>query len=89
MDKVNWALLAKALDSDGKRQVLVEGQPSAWHFSYLERLPEGGLDWQTEWQKQAGLPVLLRLTPPKRQRASAPQLLVAPKDMAYAIVNGR
>ena len=86
VEKVNWALLAKALASNGKHQVLIEGEPSAWHFGYLERLPEGELDWQSQWQQQPGLPVLLRLTPPKGRRASAAQLLVAPKDMAYAIV---
>jgi general secretion pathway protein J len=89
VEHVNWALLTKALASDGERQVLVEGQPSAWSFGYLERLPEGELDWQSKWQQQPGLPVLLRLTAPKGRGASAPQLLVAPKDMAYAIVKGR
>lgn len=89
VEHVNWALLAKALASDGERQVLVEGQPGAWHFGYLERLPEGELDWQTEWQQRPELPVLLRLTPPRRQHAISSELLVAPKDMAYAIIKGR
>lgn len=89
VEHVNWALLAEALASDGERQVLVEGQPGAWSFGYLERLPEGELDWQTEWQERPALPILLRLTPPKRQLAISPELLVAPRGMAYAIIQGR
>jgi len=81
-------LLAESLASAGEREVLVEGLPRAWRFAYLELRSDGELDWQTRWQQQPGLPVLLRLTPPRRQRDAA-ELLVAPRDMAYAIFNGR
>lgn len=88
MEELNWSLLAESLASDGEREVLVEGLPSAWRFAYLELRNDGELDWQTQWQQQPGLPVLLRLTPPRRQREAA-ELLVAPRDMAYAIFKGR
>lgn len=86
--KVNWAVLAQTLDSEGERQLLVAGQPSAWRFAYLERRAEGELEWHTEWRQRPGLPLLLRLSPPLRQHASSPELLVAPRELAYAIVNG-
>ena len=89
VEELNWALLAEELASRGERQVLVKDLPDAWHFGYLARLEGGELDWQTEWRQRPGLPILLRLTPPRRQRASIPELLVAPREMAYAIVNGR
>lgn len=88
MEELNWSLLAESLASAGEREVLVEGLPRAWRFAYLELRSDGELDWQTQWQQQPGLPVLLRLTPPRRQRDAA-ELLVAPRDMAYAIFNGR
>ncbi len=88
MEELNWSLLAESLASAGEREVLVEGLPRAWRFAYLELRSDGELDWQTRWQQQPGLPVLLRLTPPRRQRDAA-ELLVAPRDMAYAIFNGR
>ena len=86
--KVNWRLLAQTLDEEGERQSLLEGEPGAWRFGYLERLAEGELEWQTEWQQRPGLPLLLRLSPPRRQQGGSPELLVAPREMAYAIVNG-
>ncbi|OHC26783.1 MAG: hypothetical protein A2Y50_01045 [Pseudomonadales bacterium RIFCSPLOWO2_12_59_9] len=86
--KVNWRLLAQTLDEEGERQSLLEGEPGAWRFGYLERLAEGQLEWQTEWQQRPGLPLLLRLSPPRRQQGGSPELLVAPREMAYAIVNG-
>ena len=85
--KVNWAVLAQTLASEGEQQVLAAGQPSAWRFGYLERLAEGELAWQTEWQQRPGLPLLLRLSPSRRQPGST-ELLVAPRELAYAIVNG-
>jgi general secretion pathway protein J len=88
MEELSWALLVESLASAGEREVLVEGLPRAWRFAYLELRSDGELDWQTQWQQQPGLPVLLRLTPPRRQRDAA-ELLVAPRDMAYAIFNGR
>jgi general secretion pathway protein J len=86
--KVNWTLLAQTLADVGEQQVLAEGQPGAWRFGYLERLAEGELAWQTEWQQRPGLPLLLRLSPARRQHGSSPELLVSPRGMAYAIVNG-
>jgi general secretion pathway protein J len=87
-EELNWSLLAETLASSGEREVLIEGLPRAWRFAYLEQRPDGELDWHAQWQQRHGLPVLLRLTPPRRQRDAA-ELLVAPRDMAYAIFNGR
>lgn len=89
MEEFNWSLLIDALASDGGRKVLVEGLPRAWRFAYLERRDDGELDWQSQWQQQAGLPVLLRLTPPRRRKSEVAELLVAPRDMAYAIFKSR
>lgn len=86
--KVNWAVLAQTLASEGERQLLVAGQPRAWRFAYLERRAEGELAWHTEWRQRPSLPLLLRLSPPRRQHGSSPELLVAPRELAYAIVNG-
>lgn len=89
MEALNWSLLIEALASDGGRKVLVEGLPRAWRFAYLERRQDGELDWQSQWQQQPGLPVLLRLTPPRRRKSGVAELLVAPRDMAYAIFRSR
>jgi general secretion pathway protein J len=89
MEEHNWSLLIDALASDGGRKVLVEGLPRAWKFAYLERRDDGELDWQSQWQQQAGLPVLLRLTPPRRRKSGVAELLVSPRDMAYAIFRSR
>lgn len=89
MEEFNWSLLIDALASDGGRKVLVEGLPRAWRFAYLERRDDGELDWQSQWQQQAGLPVLLRLTPPRWRKSEVAELLVAPRDMAYAIFKSR
>jgi general secretion pathway protein J len=87
-EELNWSLLADTLARDGERELLLEGLPRAWRFAYLEQRSDGELDWHERWQQQPGLPVLLRLTPPRRQRDAA-ELLVAPRDMAYAIFNRR
>lgn len=87
-EELNWSLLAETLASAGEREVLVEGLPRAWRFGYLEQRRDGELDWHSQWRQRPGLPVLLRLTPPRRQRDAA-ELLVAPRDMAYAIFNSR
>jgi len=89
VEELNWTLLADTLASDGGRKVLVEGLPRAWKFAYLERSPDGELEWQSQWQQQFGLPVLLRLTPPRRRKAGVAELLVSPKGMAYAIFKSR
>lgn len=87
-EELNWSLLADTLASDGERELLIEGLPRAWRFAYLEQRSDGELDWHERWQQRHNLPVLLRLTPPRRQRDAA-ELLVAPRDMAYAIFNRR
>lgn len=87
-EELNWSLLADTLASDGERELLIDGLPRAWRFAYLEQRSDGELDWHERWQQRHNLPVLLRLTPPRRQRDAA-ELLVAPRDMAYAIFNRR
>ncbi|MGQ7960124.1 prepilin-type N-terminal cleavage/methylation domain-containing protein [Pseudomonas sp. SP16.1] len=89
MEELNWSLLIEALASEGGRKLLVEGLPRAWRFAYLERRDDGEPDWQSQWQQQPGLPVLLRLTPPRRSESGLAELLVAPRDMAYAIFRSR
>ncbi|MFZ3205916.1 MAG: prepilin-type N-terminal cleavage/methylation domain-containing protein [Pseudomonas sp.] len=89
MEELNWTFLADTLASDGGRKVLVDGLPRAWRFAYLERRADGELDWQSQWQQRSSLPVLLRLTPPRRRRSGVAELLVAPRDMAYAIFRSR
>jgi general secretion pathway protein J len=89
MEELNWPLLVDTLASEGGRKVLVEGLPRAWTFAYLERRDDGELEWQSQWQQQSGLPVLLRLTPPRRRKSGLAELLVAPRDMAYAIFRSR
>jgi general secretion pathway protein J len=88
-EALNWSLLSDTLGSTGESEVLVAAMPQAWRFGYLERDPNGALDWQSQWQRQPTLPVLLRLTPPPRQRRDAAELLVVPRSMAYAIVKSR
>ncbi|MDA7086938.1 prepilin-type N-terminal cleavage/methylation domain-containing protein [Pseudomonas sp. SA3-5] len=88
-EELNWSLLAETLASAGEYEVLVEAMPQAWRFGYLERSRDGTLEWQNQWQRRPELPVLLRLTPPPRQRHDAAELLVAPRNMAYAIVKSR
>lgn len=89
MEELNWTLLADTLATEGGRKMLVEGLPRAWKFAYLARSDDGELEWQSQWQQQSGLPVLLRLTPPRRRKAGVAELLVAPRDMAYAIFRSR
>lgn len=89
MEELNWTLLADTLASEGGRKVLTEGLPRAWNFAYLGRRDDGELEWQSQWQQQSGLPVLLRLTPPRQRKAGVAELLVAPRDMAYAIFRSR
>ena len=89
MEELNWSLLMEALASDGESKVLVEGLPRAWRFAYLERRSDGELDWHNQWQQQESMPVLLRLTPPPRGKSGVAELLVAPRDMAYAIFRSR
>jgi general secretion pathway protein J len=88
-DQLNWALLAESLASDGERQVLVENLPKPWAFGYLERRADVRDDWQSSWRQRAALPVLLRLSPPRRPGEALAELLVAPRDMAYAIFQSR
>lgn len=89
MEELNWFLLADTLASLGERELLIDGLPKAWNFGYLERRRDGELDWHTQWRQQPGLPVLLRLTAPRRKKSEAADLLVAPRDMAYVIFDGR
>ncbi|MEX6500760.1 prepilin-type N-terminal cleavage/methylation domain-containing protein [Pseudomonas zhanjiangensis] len=86
-EELNWALLAESLASDGEREVLIEGLSKPWEFGYLERRGDVEDDWQRQWRQRAALPVLLRLSPPRR--AAAAELLVAPRDVAYAIFQSR
>ncbi len=88
-EALNWALLIESLASDGERQVLLEGLRKPWTFSYLERRADVRDDWQSSWRQRAALPVLLRLSPPRQPGEAAADLLVAPRDMAYAIFQSR
>lgn len=89
MEELNWSLLAENLASVGERELLIEGLAKPWRFDYLEQPQDGEPQWQNQWQQRPGLPLLVRLTPPRRQRGEAAPLLVAPRDMAYAIYNNR
>ncbi len=89
MEELNWSLLAESLTSAGERELLIEGLARPWRFSYLEQPRDGEPQWQNQWQQRPDLPLLLRLTPPRRQRGEAAELLVAPRNMAYAIYNNR
>lgn len=88
-EALNWALLAESLASEGERLVLMEGLPKPWTFGYLERRADTESDWQQQWRQRAALPVLLRISPPRQQGGEAAALLVAPRNMAYAIFQSR
>lgn len=84
---IDWDLLADAIASSGEERVLLEGQKRAWSFNYLDRRTDGSGEgeWKKEWQQRRGLPLLIRLTPPKRAQGAMMRLVVAPKESAYAI----
>jgi general secretion pathway protein J len=88
-DELNWALLAESLASDGERQLLMDAMPGPWAFDYLERRADTEQDWQGQWRQRAALPVLLRMSPPRQLGGEAAALLVAPRNMAYAIFQSR
>ena len=58
---MDWTLLIDSLEKDGEEKVLLEDQPRALRFAYLEQLTEGGIEWQPEWRQQQGLPALIRV----------------------------
>lgn len=88
-EELNWSLLIETLASDSEHELLAQDLPKPWQFGYLEQRPDGELDWHSRWQQRSALPVLLRLSPPRRQRGDAAELLVTPRNMAYAIVKSR
>jgi general secretion pathway protein J len=83
---LDWAELADDLASSGEEQVVLEGQPRAWQFAYLEQRSDGGEDqWKNEWRQRRALPPLIRLTPGKRTQGVLARLVVAPRETAYVI----
>lgn len=89
MRSMDWTLLIDSLEKDGEEKVLLEDQPRALRFAYLEQLTEGGIEWQPEWRQQQGLPALIRVTPARRKQGALAELVVAPRNMAYAVLSGK
>ncbi|MBV2131598.1 prepilin-type N-terminal cleavage/methylation domain-containing protein [Pseudomonas sp. MAP12] len=89
MRSFDWSLLVKDLADYGEEKVLLEGQPRSLRFAYLEQLAEGGSEWQTEWLQLQRLPALIRITPARRKQGALAQVVVAPRNMAYAILKGK
>lgn len=83
---LDWAELTDDLASSSEEQVVLEGQPRAWQFAYLEPRSDGGEDqWKNEWRQRRALPPLIRLTPGKRTQGVLARLVVAPRETAYVI----
>lgn len=86
---MDWRQLADRLERDGVEKRLLADQPRALRFDYLEQVADGGVDWQREWRQRQGLPALIRITPARRKQGALAQLIVAPRNMAYAVLSGR
>lgn len=82
---LDWAVVSDSLASNGEELVVLEGQPRAWRFAYLEAHSERDNEWKNEWQQRRTLPLLIRLTPGKRAQGVLAQLVVAPRESAYVI----
>lgn len=89
MSAMDWKLLVDSLENDGEQKLLLDDQPRALRFAYLEQLTEGGSEWQPEWQQQQGLPALIRITPARRKQGALAELVVAPRNMAYVVLSGK
>lgn len=89
MRSMDWKLLMDSLAFEGEEKVLLENQPRALRFAYLEQLAEGGSEWQVEWRQRQNLPSLIRVTPARRKQGALAELVVAPRNFAYAILSGR
>lgn len=89
MRSMDWKLLMDSLELDGEEKVLLENQPRALRFAYLEQLTEGGSEWQVEWRQHQNLPALIRITPARRKQGALAELVVAPRNLAYAILSGK
>lgn len=89
MRAMDWKLLVDSLEHDGEQKVLLDDQPRSLRFAYLEQLTEGGSEWQPEWQQQQALPALIRITPARRKQGALAELVVAPRNMAYAVLSGK
>lgn len=89
MSEMDWGLLIDSLEKDGEEKVLLEDQPRALRFAYLEQLSEGGVEWQREWRQRQSLPALIRITPARRKQGALAELVVAPRNMAYAVLSGK
>lgn len=89
MSAMDWKLLVDSLEHDGEQKLLLDDQPRALRFAYLEQMTEGGSEWQPEWQQQQGLPALIRITPARRKQGALAELVVAPRNMAYVVLSGK
>lgn len=88
MQSMDWTLLMESLVLDGEEKVLLDNQPRALRFAYLDQLSEGGSEWQVEWRQRQDLPALIRITPARRKQGALAELIVAPRNFAYAILRG-
>lgn len=89
MSEMDWKLLVDSLEHEGEQKLLLDDQPRALRFAYLEQLNEGGSEWQPQWQQQQGLPALIRITPARRKQGALAELVVAPRNMAYVVLSGK
>lgn len=89
MSAMDWKLLVDSLENDGEQKLLLDDQPRALRFAYLEQLTEGGSEWQPQWQQQQALPALIRITPARRKQGALAELVVAPRNMAYVVLSGK
>ena len=89
MRSMDWTLLVDSLEREGEEKLLLDDQPRALRFAYLEQVTEGGVEWQPQWRQRRDLPSLIRVTPAKRKQGALAELVVAPRNMAYAVLSGK
>lgn len=89
MRAMDWTLLLDSLEEYGEKKILLEDQPRALRFAYLEQMDDGGSEWQREWRQRLELPALIRITPARRKQGALAQLVVAPRNFAYVVLSGK
>lgn len=84
-NQLDWEELNMELDLNGSTEMLYDSPGPEFSFEYQAVDNAKNVEWVNEWFEERELPVMIRINFDADNKRDWPELIVAPKDNAYAI----
>lgn len=84
-NQLDWDELLSEFELNSATDVLFTSPGAEFHFEYQALDDTNNIEWLDEWVEERDLPVMIRIHFDAENESDWPDLMVAPKDNAYAI----